>query len=81
MATIPQDGDVIVTRENRSPVRFTIGQLPASAQFSVATRNEAIRIARTYARKHLVDIWYDQGEHHRLVETYRMGVTTGPWTS
>jgi len=73
----PQDGDVIVTRENRSPVRFTIGQLPSSAQFSVATRAEAIRIARTYAQKHLVDIWYEQEEHQRLLAAYRVRVKTG----
>lgn len=77
----PKDGDVMVTREDRSPVRFTIGRSPASAQFSLGTRAEAIRIARSYAQKHLVDIWYNQSDRHCLLEAYRMRSKAGGRTS
>ena len=67
----PQDGDVIVTRESRSAVRYTVRQHPGNVQFSATPRDEAVRLARSFARKHVVDVWYSENGMHRLLEAYR----------
>ena len=67
----PRDGDVVVTRESRSPITFTIRQLPGDVQLSASSRDEAIRLARGFARKNAVDVWYSEGETLRLLEAYR----------
>ena len=67
----PQDGDVIVTPESRSPERYTVRQHPGDAQFSVTAGDEAVRLARLFAQKHVVDIGYSESGTHRLLEAYR----------
>lgn len=67
----PQDGDVIVTRESRSAVRYTVRQHPGNAQFSAALRDEAVRLAQSFAQKHRLDVWYSENGTHRLLEAYR----------
>ena len=67
----PQDGDVIVTRESRSAVRYTVRQHPGPVQFSATPRDEAVRIARSFAQKHVVDVWYSENGADRLLEVYR----------
>jgi hypothetical protein len=67
----PHDGDVVVTRESRSEVRYSVRQHPGSAQFSAAVRDEAVRLARSFAQKHAVDVWYSENGTHRLLEVYR----------
>lgn len=67
----PQDGDVVVTRESRSPIVFTIRQLPGDVQLSASSRDDALRLARGFAMKNAVDLWYSEGETLRLLEAYR----------
>jgi hypothetical protein len=67
----PQDGDVLVTREAHSPVRYTVRQLPGSVQFSAAVRDDAVRLARGFGQKHAVDVWYGESGAYRLLEAYR----------
>jgi hypothetical protein len=67
----PQDGDVLVTREAHSPVRYTVRQLPGSVQFSAAVRDDAVRLARGFGQKHAVDVWYSESGAYRLLEAYR----------
>lgn len=64
-------GDVLITREAVSPVRFTVRQVPGAVQLSAATCAEAMRIARAYARTHRLDVWYGENGTVRLVEAYR----------
>ena len=69
--SLPQDGDVVVTREAQSLVHYTVQQLPGMIQFSSAVREEAVRLARTFAQKYAVDVWHSDGGTHRLLEAYR----------
>jgi hypothetical protein len=69
--TLPQDRDVVVTRESRSRIIFTIRQLPGDVQLSASSRDDAIRLARGFATKNGVDVWYSEGETLRLLEAYR----------
>ncbi len=69
--SLPRDGDVLVTREAQSRVHYTVHQLPGMIQFSSAERDEAVRLARTFAQKYAVDVWYSDGMTHRLLEAYR----------
>lgn len=67
----PQNGDVVVTRESASDIRFTVRQLPGAVQFSAAARNDAVRLARTFAQKHTVDVWYCERGTTRLLDAFR----------
>jgi hypothetical protein len=67
----PQDGDVVVTREAHSRVHYTVRQLPGLVGFSAAVREEAVRLARSFAQEHRVDIWYREDGTYRLLEAYR----------
>ena len=70
--SLPQDGDVVVTRAVQSRVHYTVHQLPGMIQFSSAVRDEAVRLARTFAQKYAVDVWYSDGSGtYRLLEAYR----------
>jgi hypothetical protein len=52
--------------------RYTIRQLPAPVQISASARDEAVRVARRFAQKHAVDIWYQEKDGLRLLEAYRV---------
>jgi hypothetical protein len=67
----PQDGDVVVTREARSRVHYTVRQLPGMVQFSAAVRDEAVRLGLGFGQRHAVDVWYSEGGTYRLLEGYR----------
>jgi hypothetical protein len=67
----PQDHDIVVTRESMSAVRYTMRQLPGVVQISASTRDEAVRLARSFAQKQAVDIWYAENGTYRLLEAYR----------
>jgi hypothetical protein len=70
--SLPQNGDIVVERETRSPARWSLRQLPASAQFSCASRDEAIGAARKFAREQEVDLWEREGQACTLLETFRV---------
>jgi hypothetical protein len=52
-------------------VHYTVRQLPGIVQFSAAVRDEAKRLARSFAQKHRVDVWYSEDGIYRLLEAYR----------
>ena len=66
----PRDGDVLVTREAHSAVTYSVRQVPGVAQFHAAFRDEALRLARSFARTMAVDLWYSQDGTYRLLEVY-----------
>lgn len=70
-AAIPQNGDIVVTREARPPVHYNVGKFPVAVQFSLSSRDEALHLAKGFAEKHGVDVWYSENGIGRLLETYR----------
>jgi hypothetical protein len=67
----PQDGDVVVTRDARSRVHYTVRQFPGVVQFSAKVRDGAVRLARGFGQKYAVDVWYSEAGTYRLLEVYR----------
>jgi len=67
----PPDGDVIVGRDSRSGVKYTVRQAPGDVQFHASVRDEAIRLARSFAVRAAVDVWYIDADTCRLLEAYR----------
>jgi hypothetical protein len=60
-----------VRRETHSRVHYTVRQLPGLVGFSAAVRDEAVRLARSFAQEHRVDVWYSEDGTYRLLEAYR----------
>jgi hypothetical protein len=52
-------------------VHYTLCQFPGVVQVSTAARDEAIRLARGFAKAHGLNIWYDEDGDYRLLEVYR----------
>jgi hypothetical protein len=76
--SLPQSGDVVVVQESHSDGRYTVRQLPATVQRLISSsRDEAVRIARGFAQKHAVDLWYSEDGTHRLLEVYRPVTSRG----
>lgn len=71
IAAVPQQGDLVVTRESKAAIRYTVRQVPGVAQFTASVRDEALRYVRAFAKKQAVDIWYSEKGACRLLETYR----------
>jgi hypothetical protein len=69
----PRDGDVIVSRESRSGGEYSVRQVPGDVQFHALVRDEAIRLARGFAVKAAVDLWYADNGAHSLLAAYRKG--------
>lgn len=67
----PQKGDVVVGRDSRRSIRFTVHQVPGVTQLSASSREAALRLARGFARIHAVDVWYRGDDGFRLLEVYR----------
>lgn len=76
--SFPQDEDVVVTRETHSRTHYTVRQLPGLVGFSAAVRDEAVRLARTFAQEHRVDLWYSEAGTYRLLEAYRARTSHRP---
>jgi hypothetical protein len=68
---VPQNGDLVVARESRAVVVYTLCQVPGVVQVSTAARDEAIRLARGFAQAHGLDVWYAEDGGYRLLEVYR----------
>jgi len=75
-AARPRDGDVVVSHESRSGQKYSVRQVPGDVQFHASVRDEAIRLARGFAVKAAVDLWYAADGAHRLLEGYRKGSTS-----
>lgn len=71
LTPLPRDGDVVVTYENRSPACFAVCQAPGVVQLSASTREGALRLARAFAQKHELDLWFREDGTYRLLEAYR----------
>jgi hypothetical protein len=76
----PQDGDLVVTRETRSVVRYAVRQVPGDPQVTLASRDEAIQLARGFAVRCGATLWYCADGDARRLETYRSApaATTSP---
>jgi hypothetical protein len=73
---LPRSGDVLVVREKDSAIRYTVRQLPATVQqLGASSRDEAIRLARGFARRQGVDLWHSEDGTYRLLEAYRPGIS------
>jgi hypothetical protein len=68
----PLDGDIVVGRRPASAAH-TVGQHPGEPQFTAASREEALRLAISFARKHAVDVWARDGHAYRRLDTFRPG--------
>jgi hypothetical protein len=67
----PRDGDVIVRRESAGGGKYTVRQAPGNVQLHASARDEAIRLARGFAIRAAVDLWYADDGPQRLLEAYR----------
>lgn len=72
----PLDGDVVVSRDRRFRSCYTVRQVPAVVQFSVADRDEAVLIARGFGQKQTIDVWYGETGAYRLLGSYRKRTPT-----
>jgi hypothetical protein len=70
-ADAPQAGDLVVTREARSAIRYSVRQMPGEPQVSMASKEEALRLARGFARARRVALWYGTDGDLRKLETFR----------
>jgi hypothetical protein len=70
-AARPRDGDVIVSREAGAGGKYTVRQVPGDVQLHASVRAEAVRLARGFAIKAAVDLWYVDDGPQRLLEAYR----------
>jgi hypothetical protein len=70
-AVRPRHGDVIVSRESASGGSYTIRQAPGDVQLYVPVRDHAIQLARRFASKAAVNLWYSFDGTDRLLEEYR----------
>jgi hypothetical protein len=66
-------------RASHSAISYTVCQLPSiKQQFGSSSREAAIRLARGFAQKHAVDLWYSDAGAYRLLEAYRPTVSRTP---
>ena len=68
---VPQTGDLVVVQAPNPATCFTVRQLPGPVQFSASTLEEAVGLARSYARRHTLDLWSEEPDGHHLLESYR----------
>jgi hypothetical protein len=67
---MPRRGDVVVEHLDDAEAIYTVGSRRPKTELK-ATRPEALRTARSWAAKALVDLWYCEGPSYRLLEAYR----------
>lgn len=70
-ADAPQAGDLVVTREARSAICYSVRQVPGEAQVTMGAKDEALRLARGFARARHVGLWYSVDGVVRKLETFR----------
>jgi hypothetical protein len=69
--SLPRDGDVVVTRKSTPAVIYTVRQVPGVVQFHVSDRDEALQLARGFAQRSAVDLWFSEDGTCRLLEAHR----------
>ncbi len=57
-ALAPLGGDVVVRRAASPEEQYVLGRHQRGEQFSFRTYDEAVGIARGFAEKERVDVWY-----------------------
>lgn len=67
----PQAGDIVITRDPKFASRFSIRQIPGRPQVSWQKREAAITFSEAFAKKHLVDVWLNDGQVERRVVNRR----------
>lgn len=67
----PREGDIVLAREPSTSGRFTVRRHPETAQLRTSSRQDAVRVAHSFAQKHAVDVWYSENGTYRLLEARR----------
>lgn len=75
-APAPENGDIIVTREPTPHLHFTVRRHPDAAPLNAERRDVALDLARSFARYHAVNVWYNENGTERLLEAYRDTIRT-----
>ena len=77
-AAHPLSGDVLISRIDASGERFQLSRYPGIDQFTFATYDLALRMARGFAARHHVDVWYaaDPGAATKVL-SYRSSEIAG----
>jgi len=75
---IPETGDAVIHRsESNATQTYAVYAVPGPDQFGYATRGEAERMARSYAKRSGVNLWFSEGaSRFTLLATFR-GVAHG----
>jgi hypothetical protein len=70
---IPETGDIVIhSSGSHATPSFAIRAVPGPDQFGCATRGEAERMARSYARRSGVNLWFsDSPTDFTLVDRFR----------
>jgi len=74
----PADGDVVITPDDHVPRRYAISQVPGRPQVSWTSREEALALAKNFARRHAVDVWMAEGLSTTQVVRHRPAVYSHP---
>jgi len=71
----PEHGDIVISRLGRPLMPYALSVLPGPAQILCPTYDEAVRRARYFAARELVDVWVAEDEHDIvLVARHRVAV-------
>lgn len=60
-ASMPEDGDVVVRPDGRGASIFVLATIAGPAQLTSPTREDALRQARSFAKKSGVRVWLQNG--------------------
>lgn len=74
--TTPREGDIVLARDSRSD-RFTLRRHPETAQLRTSSRQDAVRVAHSFAHRHAVDVWDSENGAYRLLEARRPMTAAG----
>jgi hypothetical protein len=72
----PADGDVVITPDDHVPRRYAISQVPGGPQVSWTSRDEALEVAKKFARHHVVDVWVIEDLSPTQVSRHRPAVSS-----
>jgi hypothetical protein len=77
---IPETGDVVIhSSESDATPSYVIYAVPGPDQFGCATRGEAERMARSYAKRAGLNLWLSEGPSaFTLLARFRGSARTSP---
>jgi hypothetical protein len=70
-APLPQDGDIVITRDPTFAFEWTVRQVPGPAQFGTSSLGPSMQLARGYAQAHMVDLWSSDEGSYCVLARYR----------